>query len=145
MAQKGNSGYNSTMHRFRRFAPQLLAVTCMAFVLVSLSPGSPAYGHDQSRVHSVRVHAYVEQVLYEASAPLDISVAVFTPRPWQYSSAPSSRAFLAAPTLAFQGSLTTCDLLSPPDYVERPMPYKYRRYACQILDLPPPSMPTCTL
>lgn len=112
----------------------------MAFVLVCLTPGSPAYGHEESRVHSVRVHAHVEQVLYEASAPLDLSVAVVAARPWRYSTVVLGRALLAAPAPALQCIQTPHCSTSSFDYIDRPVWRKYRRHACQLLDTPPPSL-----
>ncbi len=128
------------MHGLQRWLRQALSLTCMVFVVVSLAPGSPAFDQDEARVHSIRVQAQLQQVLYEASSPVDLSVAAFSVRPWQYSPAVPGRFHLAPPALTTAGAHAALHLVASPGYPLRVLWPQDRRYGCQILDIPPPSL-----
>ena len=138
--QAVRSGYNATMHWLQRWLRQALSLTCMVFVVVSLAPGSPSFAQDEARVHSIRVRAQLQQVLYETSSPVDLSVAAFSVRPWQYSPVSPGRLHLAPPSLTTTGTQTTFHLEASPDYPPRILWPHDRRYGCQILDIPPPAL-----
>lgn len=133
-------GYNATMHWLQRWLRQALSLTCMMFVVVSLAPGSPSFAQDEARVHSIRVRAQLQQVLYETSSPVDLSVAAFSVRPWQYSPGSPGRLHLAPPSLTTTGTQTTVHREASPGYPSRILWPQDRRYGCQILDIPPPSL-----
>ena len=134
----GDTSYNAHMHRLKRWLPQSLTLACLAFVLVSLSPNSPSYAHDEARLHSVRVQAHVEQVLFEGPSPIDLSIAVLSPRPWQYQPLQPGRGSVATHFTQFIDSPATCSFTPTPDSLPMIPWWKHRRYACQMLDTPPP-------
>ena len=127
------------MHRLKRVAPRLLALACLASVLVSLLPDSPLYARDEARLHSVRVQGQLEQVLFESPSPVDLGYAVVFPRPWQYSPLQLGRASLGAHFTQFIDRPAACSFAPTPDSPPRITWWKCRRYACQMLDTPPPS------
>jgi len=127
------------MHRLKWWKSRSLALACLAFVLVSLSPNSPSYAHDEARLHSVRVQAHVEQVLFEGPSPIDLSIAVLSPRPWQYQPLQFGRASLGAHFTQVINHPAACSFAQTPDSPPRITWWKHRRYACQMLDTPPPT------
>jgi hypothetical protein len=134
------------MHRLKWCVPRSLAIACLAVVLVSLLPNSPSYAHDEACLHSVRVQAHVEQVLFEGPSPIDLSIAVLSPRPWQYQPLQPGRVSLGAHFTQFIDRPAACSFAPSPDSPPRITWWKHRRYACQMLDTPPPpGLPARTL
>ena len=134
------------MHRLKWWGPRSLALACLALVLVSLLPNSPLYAQDKARLHSVRVQAHVEQVLFEGPSPIDLSIAVLSPRPWQYQPLQVGRVSLGAHFTQFIARPAASLFAPTPSSPPRITWWKHRRCACQMLDTPPPpDLPAHTL
>ncbi|MBN1152802.1 MAG: hypothetical protein JXA58_06275 [Dehalococcoidia bacterium] len=125
----------------KRSLPQLLAIICMVFALQSLLPDSPLFARSEAHLHSVRVHSQVEQVLSEPPLSVDLNGAIFLSRTWQHWPIGHGRALLGIQPSQVDDTPTVAFTAIALDYGPHIAWWKNRRYMCQMLDTPPPSLP----